>query len=75
MTDEMTVKEIEEKLGFGDIFTLEEFRDFVKHGYFNGCDGDGYFHDGEKETRISIWSVNLFDKEYNKYPYVWWLNK
>ena len=54
------------------VYTTAEFIEDVKRGSFNSFDGDGYFHDGEKETDISVWNrlVNSSD-----YPYVCWYNK
>ena len=39
-------------------------------------DGMGRFHDGENETRISIFSKEVsFYEALVKYPYICWYNK
>lgn len=39
-------------------------------------DGTGRFHDGENETRISIFSKEIsFYEALVKYPYICWYNK
>ena len=71
----MTREEVQKQIGFGDVYTLEEFRTYVKNGFFISYDGCGFLHDGEQETEISVWSINIFDKQWNEYPYVCWYNK
>lgn len=71
----MTREEVQKQIRFGDVYTLEEFRADVKHNSFNPYDGGGYLHDGEEETEISVWDINIFDEQWNKYPYVCWYNK
>ena len=73
-TFEEVQKEIEEK-GFGRAYTLSKFRSNVRCRMFISDDGIGFLHDGEKETDISVWSISLNSKKYNKYPYVIWYNK
>ncbi len=71
----MNREEVQKQIGFGDVYTLEEFRAYVKRGFFISYDGSGYLHDGEQETEISVWRINIFDEQWNKYPYVCWYNK
>lgn len=71
----MTLKEAQKQNKFGDVMTLVEFRNNVKSGCFIQYDGIGYLHDGEKQTSISVWSINIFDLKYDSYPYVCWYNK
>ena len=33
------------------------------------------FTNGNKKTSISVWNINLFNEQYDKYPYVCWYNK
>lgn len=54
------------------VYPTGEFISMVNHGLFNHFDGDGYFHDGEKETDISVWD-NLVNP--SDFPYVCWYNK
>lgn len=55
--------------------TTKEFCQAVANGCFNSFDEDGYFHDGEKETDISVWDRSLTWDDIKKYPYVCWYNK
>jgi len=71
----MTLKEAQKQNKFGDVMTLAEFRNNVKSGCFIPDDGIGYLHDGEKQTGISVWSIDIFNSKYDSYPYVCWYNK
>lgn len=66
-----TLEEIKKEMDFCDIYTTDEFIEEVILGNINELDGFGYFHDGEKETKISCWE----EQEAKKYPYVCWYNK
>lgn len=70
-----TLEQVQNEIGFGDVMPLSKFRHYVKSGFFTDWDGSGVFHDGENETQISVWSVDLFDSKYDRYPYVCWYNK
>ena len=59
----------------GDKYTREEFGRMIEEGLFIPYDGHGYFHDGEKETDISVWDTSLTPQDVEKYPYVIWYNK
>ena len=59
----------------GDVYTLEEFIEYVENGYFIPYDGIGYFHDGEKETDRCVWDNSVTAEEVKKYPYVCWYNR
>ena len=65
-----TLEEIQNEMEFGDIYTTEEFKKYADD--FMECDGVGYYHDGQKETRISVWDSSEIDMSY---PYVCWYNK
>lgn len=74
-----TIEQIQEETRVGDVFTLEEFMEVVERGSINDYDGFGYFHNGEKETDINVFS-NIWDKfevddMLKRYPYVIWYNK
>lgn len=58
-----------------DIFTLDEFIEQIKQGSINRYDGNGYFHDGENETDISVWDISLNRMNTINYPYICWYNK
>lgn len=80
-----TIEQVREetKLGdvfIGEVFTLEEFMEEVDRGSITEYDGIGYFHDGEKETAISVFSpiwfkYNSVDEVIEQFPYVIWYNK
>ena len=57
------------------VYTISDFIDKVRKASFIPEDGIGFFHDGEKETNISVWdkSVTWLDVAIN-YPYVCWYN-
>lgn len=61
---------------YGNVFTLDEFVDLCDKGLLSSYDGQGYFHDGTKETEISVWNMDLIpDDVWDQYPYVIWYNK
>ena len=69
----MTREEIQkQQMIFGEVYTLEEIRSYVNSEDSSQYDGNGYLHDGQKQTKISIWEINIFDREWDKYPYVCW---
>lgn len=70
-----TIEQVQAEMEFGDVFKLEEFASMVTEGYLIPDDGVGYFHDGEKETNISVWNTSLKYKDIKRYPYVCWYNK
>ena len=70
-----TIEEVQIKNDICDVLTLEDFRNYVDNGFFTDYDGVGYLHNGNKETSISVWDINLFNAKYDKYPYVCWYNK
>jgi hypothetical protein len=67
-----TIDQVQDEIGFGNVYTSEDFAEDVEYGGFTPYDGIGYYHDGEEETHISVWSdLRLL----HKYPYVCWYNK
>ena len=60
---------------FGDVYTLEQFADMVEEGGIMPYDGNGYFHDGEKKTDVSVWTRNLTWDDIKNCPYVVWYNR
>lgn len=74
--------QIKNKYNFDDtdiehiVFSFLKFTEMVHNGYIIQSDGTGYFHDGEKETDVSVFSktVNFYDA-CKKYPYVCWYNR
>lgn len=58
-----------------DIYTLNEFIDMVNKGSINSYDGNGFFHNGENETNISVWDNSLNWDDVKNFPYVCWYNK
>lgn len=70
-----TKEAIAKEIKFGDVFSSVEFLDRVKHGSFNEYDGEGYFHDGEYETELSVWDRRVTEETFDEYPYVCWYNK
>lgn len=70
-----TKEQIQSEMFCGDLFTSKDFLKQVNNGSFNKYDGIGYFHDGEKETNVSVWSSEVTLEYFDKYPYVCWYNK
>ena len=70
-----TIEEIKAECIYGDVMTTKEFCQEVADGCINSFDGYGHFHDGEKETDISVWNELLTWEDIKKYPYVCWYNK
>lgn len=71
-----TKDEIKNELKYGEVFAREEFERLAKLEYFIPYDGDGYYHDGEKElTDKSVWDKSIKPSEKRKYHYVVWYNK
>ncbi len=74
-----TIEQIQKETKVGDVFTLKEFMEVVERGSINDYDGFGYFHDGEKETDINVFSDIWYEFEVDDvlkmYPYVIWYNK
>jgi hypothetical protein len=64
-----------------EVFRTEEFSDYIAQGFFNRFDGDGFFHDGEHRTDISIWDdkadlhFTTWEDFLETYPYIIWYNK
>lgn len=69
-----TIEEIQKEDPYIWVMTKEEFCQEVADGCINSFDGDGYFHDGEKETDISVWDRSLTWDDVKKYPYICWYN-
>lgn len=78
-----TLEQINSELTCGEVFTTEQFADYVEHNCLNQYDGFGYFHDGEKETDLGVWdnespiydTISDWEEFVEKYPYVIWYNK
>lgn len=69
-----TKEEIQEEC-FGDVYTREEFLEQVRSGRINCFDGIGYYHDGNEETEISVWTSEGAFVEISEFPYICWYNK
>ena len=70
-----TIEEVRAECEYGEVITTKEFCQEVANGFYNSFDGCGRFHDGEKETDISVWDRSLTWDDIKKYPYVCWYNK
>lgn len=69
-----TIEQVQSET-FGNVYTIEEFARLVDAGLFIEYDGSGRFHDGEKETNISVWDESLTWDDVKDYPYVIWYNR
>lgn len=71
-----TIAEIKKEYDYGDVYTTKSFSQYVEGGYFTSWDGCGVLHNGEDETDIDAFSVNLKSRSIqSRYPYVLWFNK
>lgn len=73
-------KEIEKEIPGVWVMTTEEFIKQNEAKNLTRYDGIGMFHDGENETKFSVWDdypVGLDNREdvINAFPYVCWYNK
>lgn len=59
----------------GHMYKTAEFIKLVIDGFFTRYDGNGFFHDGVKETDISVWDDSLSFEQVQSYPFVCWHNK
>ena len=81
-TIEQVKEEIKNKYKFTDsdveniVYTILDFTKMLKTGVINPCDGNGFFHNGEEETNVSVFSNDVsYRNAIIKYPYVCWYNK
>ena len=62
---------------YGDLYTLEQFEENCKYGYFIDYDGAGYYSDGKEYFRDK--PANPSDFKIGKinidFEYVMWFNK
>lgn len=72
----MTKKELQKSMKCGTAFDTDYFQKLCEDGSIIDDDGTGYFHDGEKETLISVFDANgNFRKSTaKKYKFVCWYN-
>ncbi len=70
-----TIEQVKQEIGFGNVYTLEEFEEMLDDNAINCYDGIGYFHDGEKETELSVFDDSLTYDDVKDFPYVCWYNK
>ena len=61
----------------GDVFTIEDFIDYVKTGSIISYDGIGYYWDEEKKCEVKAVSFNpsILKQKAKKYKYVVWYNR
>lgn len=69
-----TLTELRKEYKYAMVYTHKDFMDMVRCGGFNSDDGIGYYHDGEKETNVSVWEKHR-PEEVTNFPYVCWYNK
>lgn len=70
-----TIEQVKQEIGFGNVYTLEEFEEMLDDNVINCYDGIGFFHDGEKETELSVFDNSLTYDDVKDFPYVCWYNK
>lgn len=70
-----TKKQIKKELYCSEVYTKEEFLKLNEEKLIIPYDGQGYFHDGENETNLSVWADSLTWDDVKDYPYIVWYNK
>ena len=70
-----TRKQVQAENEHCTVFTLKQFEKHLDDRTIIPYDGTGYFHDGEKETKVCVWDDNLTWDDVKKYPYVCWYNR
>lgn len=70
-----TIEQVKQEIKFGNVYALEEFEEMLDDNAVSSYDGIGYFHDGEKETNISVFDDSLTYDDIKDFPYVCWYNK
>ena len=72
-----TLEQVQKEENIGRVYATEDFKKSCKSGFFIPYDGCGHFHDGEKDTDVSVWDCcGRFNwREGSKYPYVIWFNR
>ena len=58
-----------------DAMTTKAFCELCNDNSITRYDGQGYFHNGTKETNISVWNDDLTPEDIKDYPYICWYNK
>ena len=71
----LTKDDIKKMYPHSTVLTLYEFCHDCIDGYISRYDGNGYFFDGEKETRVSVWDNKLTAEDVKQYPYIIWHNR
>ena len=76
MNKQTTLEEIRKSEPYGSVYTIEDFVELCDDGCITSYDGQGYFHDGDKKTDISVFDMTLKPEDvWGKYFYVVWYNK
>lgn len=70
-----TKEQIQKETTQGYVFTSQDFWGCLLSWSFNEYDGNGYFHDGEAETALSVWDDEVNVDTFKEYPYVVWYNR
>lgn len=69
--------EIQSKLKYGDIYTMQDFIEHVESESFIPFDGTGYYYNketGESDEETS-WDIDELKQQATEYPYVVWYNR
>jgi hypothetical protein len=70
--------EIQAKVKYGDVFTIEDFIEAVESGGFIPYDGFGYYWDenkNEETEEYTSFNVDKLKEKSKTYKYVVWYNK
>lgn len=67
-------REMDANNDHGRVMTTFAFIREIMDGCIIEYDGNGYFHDGQEKTNISVWK-NMCLEDLRKYPYVIWYNR
>lgn len=56
----------------GDVYSVNDFVQMIIDHRVSPHTGNGFFHDGEKETNVSVWDEGICLEDFSNYKYVCW---
>ncbi len=73
---ERVCKELQEKIEYGHVMTVDQFIECVAEGSFIDDDGSGVFADWAGNKHTSVWcDVDWLELHRGHYPFVIWYNR
>lgn len=69
------ISQVRQEIPEADVYTVNEFSDLIDCGGIGNYDGQGYFHNGENETVLSVWDDTISWEQVKNFPYICWYNR